>query len=98
MGGKRLELVRRAEYGQSGHCRKPGGELPGKGGGCVEAGADGGAALGDSEQVRGRLPDTSDSQFELCRITGEFLSEGERHRILQMGAADLDNGCEGLGL
>jgi hypothetical protein len=35
---------------------------------------------------------------ELRRIAGEFLAQGQRRRILQMGAADLDDGGKAFRL
>ena len=35
---------------------------------------------------------------DLRRVAGEFLAEGDRRRVLQMGAADLDDVLEGLRL
>jgi hypothetical protein len=50
VGGKSLKLVGGADDGQSGQFRQPGGEPFRKAGRCIEAGADRGPSLGDSEQ------------------------------------------------
>jgi len=43
-----------------------------------------------SRRGRGRA-DAGDAVLDLLGIAGEFLTEGQRRRILQMGAADLDD-------
>src|SRR3546814_3524612 len=64
----------------------------------VQAGADGRAALGKLQQALGGGLQSFDAVGDLGGIAGEFLSEGERRRVHQMGAADLDDLLEGLGL
>src|SRR5262249_48931726 len=95
VGGKPLELVGGADERQSRQRGKPGGEPFRKAGGRIEAGADSGASLSDSEQVRGRLANAANPRFDLCRVAREFLPQCERDRILQMGTADLDDRYEG---
>ena len=64
----------------------------------VEAGADGGAALRQGvEAGQGRL-DARDAERDLRRVAGELLAEGNRRRVLQVRAADLDDVGEGFGL
>ena len=64
--------------------------------GRIEAGADGGAALGQLHQRRQRLLDARDAVLDLLRVAGELLAERQRRCILRMGAADLDDVRPGL--
>ena len=41
---------------------------------------------------------TSDAVLDLARVTGEFLAQANRHRVLKMRAADLDDLVERLRL
>ena len=68
MSGERLELVRR---GGELHLRDGGdalGRLLGEAGGCVQAGADGGAALGQLHQERQALLDAEKAVVELLHV------------------------------
>ena len=96
--GERLELVRRRGEGKAGDRRDPVGDALGKAERRVEPGADGGAALGELHQHRQRLLDARDAVLDLRGVAGELLAEGERRRILRMGAADLDDLRPGLRL
>ena len=58
---------------------------------CVEPGADGRPTLGQAIDSRQHAFDPLDIVRELLGVTGEFLSERERRRVLQMRAADLDD-------
>ena len=98
MGGERLELVRRGAEGKAGESRDPLRHALGKPDRRVEAGADRRAALGKLHQPRQRLLQPLDAEFELAGIAGKFLAEGERGRVLGMGAADLEDIGPGLGL
>lgn len=57
----------------------------------VDAGADGGAALGEQAEVAKRSLDALDAKVELGDVAGKLLGEGEGSGVLQMGAANLDN-------
>ena len=91
MSGKRLELVGRRGEGQAGEKGDAARHLLVEALGCIEAGADGGAALGQFHQSGHRAFDTGNAVLDLLGIAGEFLAKGERRRILRMGAADLDD-------
>ncbi len=75
------------------------GHLLGKADRRVEAGADGRAALG---QFACRPGSVSSMRLiavgDLRGIAGEFLAERQRRGVLGVGAADLDDVVEGLGL
>src|SRR3546814_18681953 len=64
----------------------------------VEAGADRGAALGKLQQALGGALQALDAVGDLNGVAGEFLAEGQRRCIHQVGAADLDDAVEGLRL
>ena len=91
MGGERLELVRRGGEAEPGDGRDLVGDPLGEAGGCVQAGADGGAALGELHQHRQGLLDAHDAVLDLLGVAGELLAEGDRGRVLGVGAADLDD-------
>ena len=57
----------------------------------VEAGADRGAAERQLAQVRQRGVDVREPVVELRDVAGELLAQRERRRVLQVGAADLDD-------
>src|SRR5436305_7255268 len=96
--GNRLELVSRRGEAQARKLlyllRKPLREL----GVRVEPRADRGAALGEGMEPRqGRL-DAGDAELHLRGVARELLAEGHGRRVLQMRAADLDDGREACGL
>ena len=64
----------------------------------VQARADGGAADGQLVEPGERLVQPLDVGVELRHVPRELLAEGERHRVLQVGATDLDDVAERLGL
>ena len=64
----------------------------------VEAGADRGAALGERVDVVQRVRDALDALLDLEGVAAELLAEGQRRRVLGVGAADLDDVVERLGL
>ena len=66
----------------------------GESGGSIQARADRGAAEGQFIEFRITFFDPSDRRFQLDGIPGKFLSEGQRDRILQMGAADFHDVLE----
>ena len=93
VGGEGFKFVRRAGEGQLGKL----GDLP-----CehfaefrfrVEASADSCSALRQREQVLHRGAQPRDSQLDLRRIAGEFLSQRQRGRVLRMSSPDLDDLC-----
>ena len=63
----------------------------------VQAGADRGAADRELVEALDRDLDALDVGVELGDVAGELLAERERHRVLQVGAADLDDVRELLG-
>ena len=72
--------------------------LPRVGGSGVQPGADRGAP---DRQLQDERQDGADRVFadaELIRVAGELLAEGERGRILEVGAPDLDDVVERLRL
>ena len=64
----------------------------------VEPGADGGAADGELVEPGQRELDALEVGVELRDVAAELLAERERHRVLQVRAADLDDVVELLGL
>ena len=56
----------------------------------VEAGADGRAALRQRIEPAERGLDPADAEMDLRGVAGEFLAERDGRRVLEMGAADLD--------
>ena len=67
------------------------GELLGEALGRVEPGADRGAALGELVEPGQHRLDPGDARFDLEGIARKFLAERQRGRVLEMGAADLDD-------
>ena len=64
----------------------------------VEPGADGGAADGELVEAGQHQLDALEVGVELRDVAAELLAERERHRVLQVRAADLDDVGELLGL
>ena len=64
----------------------------------IQAGADRGAALRQRIKLALRRRESRDRRFHLRRIAGKFLAERERRCIHGVGAADLDDLGEFLGL
>ena len=64
----------------------------------VLPGADRGAADGQGVHRAQRVAHARFAQAKLRRIAAEFLTQSERDRVLQMGAADLDHALERLRL
>ena len=93
-----LEFVRRGDEGQLGHLGDLGSEQLGKLRMGVQPGADRGAALGELIEPVQRLLDPLHAVRNLRRVAAELLAEGQRCRVLQMGAADLENVLERLCL
>jgi hypothetical protein len=91
LGRERLELVRRGDERQAGDPRHLLGEALGEARKAVEAGAHRRAALSELVQPRQGLLDPLDAVADLLGVAREFLTEGERRRVLEMGAADLDD-------
>ena len=98
VGGQRLELVGRGCKGKAGDfgdlCR----DLFCKACGRGEAGADGGAALGQFHQRGQGHLNAGEAVLDLLCVAGKLLAEGERRCVLRMGAANLDDVRPGLGL
>ena len=89
--GKRRELVGMRAEGQS---RQLGDLLGGTLGEFrmrIQSGAHGGSADGEIVEAIEHLFKALDVALQQACPTGEFLADGERHRILQMRAADLDD-------
>ena len=98
VGGERLELVRRRGEGEGGQLRDLRGEGLGEERMRVEPGPDCGAALRQRKKPGKRRRDARDPERHLRGIAGEFLAERHRRRVLEMGAADLDDVGEGFRL
>ena len=64
----------------------------------VEPGADRRAALREGENVGQRHLDPPDAELDLGRVPGKLLAERHRGRVLEVGAADLDDVGERLRL
>ena len=63
----------------------------------VESGADGGAADAEGHDAGEGRFDAREVGVEKRDVAGEFLSEGDRGGVLQVGAADFDDVGESLG-
>ncbi len=92
--GERGELVGRRGERQARQL----GELRGDGlaeaGRCVESGPDRGAADRQRQEAGQGRVDPRETSVELGDVARELLAERERHRVLQMGAADLHDVVE----
>lgn len=89
--GQHLELVGgRLELG-AGHLGDLGGDGLVKALEGVQAGADGGTALGEEAEVGQAVLDTLDVAVELGDVAGELLAQSQGSGVLQMGTADLDD-------
>ncbi len=64
----------------------------------IEPGPDRGAALRQRIQILHRRAQPRDAALDLRGVTGEFLTERQRRRILRMGSTDLDDLGEGFFL
>ena len=64
----------------------------------VEAGPDGGAADGELVEPGQGDVDPFEIGVELGHVPAELLTQRERHRVLEVGSADLDDVAELLGL
>src|ERR1700757_737238 len=60
----------------------------------VQTGADGGAADGQIVKSVESLRNADEAAIEQADPSGEFLANGKRCRVLQMGAADFDDARE----
>ena len=98
MGCERLELVRRGHERQPRDLRNVLRHAFGKAWLCVETCTHGCAALREGVDIVERRAHPLDPLLDLERVTTEFLAEGQRRRILSMGAPDLDDVLEGLRL
>ena len=94
---KRFEFVGRGDKGQAGELRQLCRGFDGEVGVAVEAGADGGAAERQFVEVFERVLQAGEAVVKLGNVAGEFLAEGERGGVLQVGAADFDDGFKGFG-
>ena len=94
---KRFEFVGRGDKGQAGELRQLCRGFDGEVGVAVEAGADGGAAERQFVEVFERVLQAGEAVVKLGNVAGEFLAEGERGGVLQVGAADFDDGLERFG-
>ena len=74
------------------------GDLGAEVGGGIQAGAGGGTADGQLAQTRQGGLDAFDTQLDLAGVAAEFLAQGNRGGIHQVGAAGLDHISEFLGL
>ena len=86
---QRLELVGRGDEGKAGQVGDLGRDRDIEPLGRVEAGADRGAALRELHHPVRRRLDPLTRQNQLRGIARKLLPQGERRRVLQMGAADL---------
>ena len=98
VGGQRLELVVGGHERQVGDGGDLGGHLLGEARFGVDAGAHGGAALGELVECRQHVPHPPERVLHLRAIAGKRLAQGQRRGVLQVGAPDLDDGAEGLRL
>src|SRR4051812_45215255 len=96
VGGERLELVRSGDEGQRGQRGDLFGYPLPVTLGRVEAGAHCSAAQRQRVQMRQRELEVLERMRQLRDVTGELLTQRQRRRVLQVGAADLDDVFEGL--
>ncbi len=98
LGRLRLEVVVGLAKGEAGDCGEAGDHPAGELGMGVDAGAHGRAAQGQFAQPVEAACQPPPPQGHLAGVAAEFLAEADRRGILQMGAADLDDVVECLGL
>jgi hypothetical protein len=98
VAGQRLELVGRGHERMSHQVRELLRDAHPELGMGVEAGADGGAAQGQLAQMGERGVEVLEPVVELGDVARELLAQGERRRVLQVGAADLHDVAELVGL
>ena len=98
LGRQRLEFVRSGDEGDFGQRGGFLGEGFGETDLGVQPGADGGTALGQLAQGRQGRFNAADRIGDHRGIAGKLLAQRQGRRVLQMGAADLDDGFEGLRL
>ena len=98
MRGERGELVGVRAEGKSGEFGDLLGGAFGEFGMSVESGADGGAADGEIVESVENLLEPLDVALEQAGPAAEFLADGERHGVLKVRAADLDDVVELFGL
>ena len=97
-GGLRLERVGgRAQFGDAGLVDEHLDDLGAEAVGCVESGADGGAADGQLTEPGQRGLDPLDAGLDLAGVAAELLAQRHRHRVHQVGAAGLDRRCATAG-
>lgn len=96
--GQRLEFVGSTHQRQARLLRQGGRHGIGKTGWRVQAGADGSAPQCQLAQMGQGGSNVALPLFQLGNPTGELLPQGERGGILQVGAANLDDVVEGVGL
>ena len=94
VAGQRGKLVGRGLEAEPGARRQFGGDAGGKFRMRVQAGADRGAAGGQQQQAGQGVLDQLFGVLELCHVAGKLLAQRQRRRILQVSAADLDDGGE----
>jgi len=91
---ERLEFVRSRLEREAGEIRHLLGKLFRKADFGVQAGADGGTALGQEIQALACFLEPLKTQIKLRGIAGKFLAERQWRRVLGVGAADLDDVLE----
>lgn len=94
VGCKSFEFVGRGLEFVAGEGGDFGGDGFGEAGEGVEAGADGCAALGEQAEAGEGGGEAEQTVVELVDVGGEFLAEGERGCVLEVGAADFDDVVE----
>jgi hypothetical protein len=94
LGGQRLEAVGRGHEGVAGARREPRDHRVGEARRRVEPGADRGAAERELGQARLDRLEPRQAVADLLRPARDLLAEAHRHRVLQVGAADLDHVVE----
>ena len=91
-GSLRFEVVLRFRQGQPCRRRKLGNNFLGKAEGGVDPGAGCCSAEGNLGHASDGRLDALDTQANLTRVAGEFLPQGDRGRIHQVGAPRLHDG------
>jgi hypothetical protein len=90
VGGQSLKLVGCSDEVVAGHFADLGSDILGEALEGVDAGADGGAALGEHLEAGQRRLDALNAKVELGNVARELLAQSQGSGVLQMGATDLD--------
>lgn len=97
MGGESGKFVGRGDEREGGRGCDFSGHGFGETGLCVQTRPDGRSPLSQLEEIGQSGFDAGDVLGELGHVAGEFLTEGQRGGVLEVGAPDFNDGGEGVG-